>query len=77
MLSLIIIQYTGVYKLFNIILPYKAKRVYLSERLKIFILRKKKKMYFGVFLKHYLRRIALNHMKINTFNKSFIIYLMM
>ena len=38
---------------------------------------KNKKMYFGVFLKHYLRCIALNHMKFYTLNKSFIIYLMM
>ena len=34
-------------------------------------------MYFGVFLKHYLRYIALNNMKFYTFIKSFIIYLMM
>ena len=38
---------------------------------------KNKKLHFGVFLKHYLRCIALNHMKFYTFIKSFIIYLMM
>ena len=45
--------------------------------IKNFHFEKNKKMYFGVFLKHYLRCIALNHMKFCTFMKSFIIYLMM
>ena len=38
---------------------------------------KNKKMFFCMFLKNYLHCIALNHMKFYTFNKSFIIYLMM
>ena len=44
--------------------------------IKNFHFEKNKKMYFGMFLKHYLRCIKLNHMKFFTFNKSFIIYLM-
>ena len=45
--------------------------------IKNFHFEKNKKMYFGVFLKHYLRYITLNNMKFYTFNKSFIIYIMM
>ena len=59
------------------ILPFKAKRVYLSERLKIFVLSITKKCISVFFLKHFLRCIALNHIKFYTFNKSFIIFLMM
>ena len=46
------------------------------KAIKNFHFEKNKKMYFGVFLKQYLRCIALNHMKFYTLNKSFIIYLM-
>ena len=45
--------------------------------IKNFHVEKNKKMFFGVFSKYYLRCIALNHIKFYTFNKSFIIYLMM
>ena len=45
--------------------------------IKNFQFEKNKKMYFGVFLKHYLLCITLNNMKFYTFIKSFIIYLMM
>ena len=45
--------------------------------IKNFHFEKNKQMYFGVFLKHYLRCIALNNIKFYTFIKSFIIYLMM
>ena len=38
---------------------------------------KNEKMFFGVFLEHYLRYITLTNMKFYAFNKSFIIYLMM
>ena len=52
------------------------KGVFFSA-IKNFHFEKNKKMYFGVFLKHYLRCIALNNMKFCTFIKSFIIYLVM
>ena len=45
--------------------------------IKNFHFEKNKKMYFGVFLKHYLHYITLNNMKFYTFNKSSIIYLTM
>ena len=45
--------------------------------IKNFHFEKNKEMYFGVFLKPYLRYIMLNNMKFYTCNKSFIIYLMM
>ena len=72
-LTLIIIVY---YNQQLIILPYKRKGVSFRA-IKNFHFEKTKKMYFGVFLQQYLRCIALNHMKFYTFNKSFIIYLMM
>ena len=66
-IALIIIIIIMIIKLITILmLPYKAKKVYLSARLKIFILRKTKNV-LRMFLKHYLRCIALNNMKFYTF----------
>ena len=61
--------------LFNTVVQ-SEKSVYFGVN-KNFHFKKNKKIYFGVFLKYYLRYITLNNMKFYTFNKSFIIYLMM
>ena len=44
--------------------------------IKNLLFEKKKKINFSVFLKHYLRCIALNNVKFYTFIKSFLIYKM-